>query len=157
MEMEAQTALAREYSVCDSVSEHPPFDALRIRFFFWTTFFFFGILSLKWGDSGVRKTRCKQVVKAREVGPLLSEELGVPVEELRLFIDGDEVDDDYVPMHGDVIVVDPPSISVELPNGSHLELSASPTTTVVDIKQAIHDDTGIDQEDQGTDFCLVRN
>lgn len=85
---------------------------------------------------------------ANDIQNKISDELHVPIDELRLYMDGEEVDAEYIPTHGDVIVVDAPSIVVDLPNGSLLSLSASPTTTIADVKKAIHADTGIDMGDQ---------
>lgn len=85
---------------------------------------------------------------ARDLRAQVAKEVGVPLKELRLSKDEEELDEEYMPSHGDNLTVEPPTVTVRLPDGSHLELSASPTTTIADIKEALEDELGILASDQ---------
>jgi Ubiquitin family/Ubiquitin-like domain len=88
-------------------------------------------------------------ISASECRKMISKGVGVPLDELRLSKFGEAVDDAYTPENGEVLTVEPsPTVNVRLPDGSKLELSVSPTTTIEDLKECLEDETGISKGDQ---------
>jgi hypothetical protein len=76
---------------------------------------------------------------------------GVPVKNLRLTIDGEEVDAHYEPKHGDVLDV-APMIEILLPDKSKIKLTVLPTMTVEDVKELVQEKTGIKNTNQRVFF-----
>ncbi|KAL3923279.1 MAG: hypothetical protein SGILL_001746 [Bacillariaceae sp.] len=82
------------------------------------------------------------------VRKLLAVRTGIPLEELRLSVDEEELQDSYVPAEGDIITIEPPTVEVLLPDGETLELAASHDTTIADIKDVLVEEAGVPVEKQ---------
>lgn len=99
-------------------------------------------------DEQILSLDVSSCTSARDVRELVASQIGLPVKELRLSKAEEELDEDYMPSNGDSLTVQPPTVTVRLPDGTKLELSAPPSTTIVDIKEALEDELGISTAEQ---------
>ena len=80
---------------------------------------------------------------AKDVRKKIAKKAGVPVKSLRLTMGDIEVDQKYLPVHGDVLTVAAPIVTLVFPDGETMELEAMPGTTVDDIKDILEEEMGI--------------
>ncbi|KAL3924630.1 MAG: hypothetical protein SGILL_000931 [Bacillariaceae sp.] len=84
---------------------------------------------------------------------LIAQKTGIPIGELRLSMDEEELPGSYIPLSSDIVTIEPPTVVVTLPDGELLELAASNDTTIGDIKEVLEEESGISVQEQK--LCLV--
>lgn len=77
----------------------------------------------------------------RDVRNKVAKFAGIPASDMRLILDGKEIDDCYQPKHGDILDV-APWIEMVLPDKSKIQLTVLPTMTVEDVKELALEKTG---------------
>ncbi|KAG7371765.1 ubiquitin family protein [Nitzschia inconspicua] len=85
---------------------------------------------------------------AKEFRKRVAKRAGFSMKGLRLTMSGIEVDAKYLPLHGDVLRVEPPVVVIEFVDGETMELEAMPGTTVEDIKDILEEEMGILKSNQ---------
>ncbi|KAG7342661.1 ubiquitin family protein [Nitzschia inconspicua] len=85
---------------------------------------------------------------AKEFRKRVAKRAGFSMKGLRLTMSGIEVDAKYLPLHGDVLRVEPPVVVIEFMDGETMELEAMPGTTVEDIKDILEEEMGILKSNQ---------
>jgi hypothetical protein len=78
------------------------------------------------------------------VKAIISKKVGIPINELRLSRQDNVmlIEDDFVPSLGDILAVQPPTITITGADGSKFELSALADTTISDVKEYLEEQTG---------------
>ena len=72
----------------------------------------------------------------------IAEEAKLPMEDLRLSKNSERLDSSYMPIHGDVLTIEPPTATLTLPDGSSLEVSSVLAPTVGSIKDYVSEKNG---------------
>jgi hypothetical protein len=80
---------------------------------------------------------------AKDVRKKIAKKAGLPVKGLRLAKGDVEIDPKYLPVHGDVLTIAAPIVTIEFPDGETMELEAMPGTTVDDIKDILEEELGV--------------
>jgi hypothetical protein len=84
---------------------------------------------------------------AKEVWQNIATEVNIPIEDLRLSINGKEMDRSLIPSSGDILDVVIPKVTVAV-DGEEVELEAFHDTVIGDIKGALQEETGIHHTNQ---------